>query len=492
MVFHCRCLSFSFEEEGEQAVSIVFKEKEEKSPAYYTPGSHFDPSPAAPDCRAPDSRATNNNLRVFTLSELKAITNNFSKSREGGFGYVYMGVIQNPQDSTKTLDVAVKWLGETRLEGHNEWVKEVNVLGVVEHPNLVKLVGYCAQDDERLLVYEYMPNRSVKDHLSRRSEAHLSWTMKLKVAQDVARGLAYLHEQMDFPVIFRDLTSSNILLDDQWNAKLFDFISARLGPIGLTYGLTAGVIAAGYMAPEYIKTRLVTTESDIWSYGVFLYELITGRLPLDTTRPMTKQKLLEWVKPNIDSERFKLIIDPRLEDNYSLESAQKLSIIANKCLSIDPESRPKMSEVLEMVNQLITRVPSQASPINGLVSVAAIEPKMVLTHVNTIHEDMKSEDEPKTTEIQHKKSSYSKFLVDHEYPSPEYVRARHLTSMCDVWSYGVFLYELITGRLRFGYELTQERAEASRAGENLHHAQKGRFWLIIDPSSNMPCLTNYI
>ncbi|XP_071720837.1 serine/threonine-protein kinase PCRK1-like [Rutidosis leptorrhynchoides] len=327
------------------------------------------------------------NLRVFTFSELKTATKNFSRSAkigEGGFGCVYTGVIKNPRDPTNRLEVAVKQLGRTGLQGHKEWVTEVNVLGVVEHPNLVKLIGYCAEDDERgiqrLLVYEYMPNRSVEDHLSSRSGETLSWAMRLKVAQDAARGLAYLHEEMDFQIIFRDFKASNILLDENWNAKLSDFGMARVGPQeGLTHVSTAVVGTMGYAAPEYIQTGHLTSKSDVWGYGVFLYELITGRRPLDKNRPKNEQKLLEWVKPYLDSKKFRLIIDSRLEGKYSLKSAQKLSIIANRCLSRNPKTRPKMSEVLEMVNQLIggpTHTTSPAPPIKNPVPVA-IEAKNV-------------------------------------------------------------------------------------------------------------------
>ncbi|KAF5955244.1 hypothetical protein HYC85_008100 [Camellia sinensis] len=203
-------------------------------------------------------------------------------------------------------------------QGHKEWVTEVNVLGVVEHPNLVKLVGHCAEDDERgiqrLLIYEFMPNKSVEDHLSTKSGTPLPWAMRLKIAQDTARGLAYLHEGMDFQVV--------------------------------------GTI--GYAAPEYIQTGRLTSKSDVWSYGVFLYELITGRRPLDHNRPKSEQKLLDWVKPHLsDSKKFQQILDPRLEWNGSKKLAQKLAIIANRCLGKNAKARPKMSEVLEMVNQLV-------------------------------------------------------------------------------------------------------------------------------------------
>ncbi|KAK4343023.1 hypothetical protein RND71_038839 [Anisodus tanguticus] len=300
-------------------------------------------------------------LKVFTFSELKAATKNFNRTTkigEGGFGCVFKATVKSGEDSVKKIDVAVKQLGRRGLQGHKEWVTEVNVLGVAEHRNLVKLVGYCAEDDERgiqrLLVYEYMTNRSVENHLSARSQTPLSWAVRLKIAQDAARGLTYLHEEMDVQIIFRDFKSSNILLDEQWNAKLSDFGLARLGPPeGQSHVSTAVVGTMGYAAPEYVQTGRLTSKSDVWSYGVFLYELITGRRPLDRNRPRSEQKLLEWVKPYIsDSKKFQQILDPRLESKIS-RSAQKLSIVANRCLLRHPKSRPKMSEVLEMVNKVV-------------------------------------------------------------------------------------------------------------------------------------------
>ncbi|KAK6943840.1 Protein kinase domain, partial [Dillenia turbinata] len=328
------------------------------------------------------------NLRMFTFAELKLATNNFSRSvsiGEGGFGCVYKGVIKSAEDPNAKLDVAIKKLGKRGVQarlsslifviniwilmkfkdyklvsvGHKEWVTEVNVLGVVEHPNLVKLIGYCAEDDERgmqrLLIYEYMPNGSVDNHLSARSTTVLPWSTRLKIAQDAARGLTYLHEGMDFQIIFRDFKSSNILLDEQWNAKLSDFGLARLGPLeGLTHVSTAVVGTIGYASPEYVQTGRLTSKNDVWSYGVFLYELITGRRPLDKNRPKSEQKLLEWVKPFLsDAKKFQQIVDPRLEGKYSQRSVQKLAVVANHCLVRNPKSRLKMSEVMEMVNKVV-------------------------------------------------------------------------------------------------------------------------------------------
>ncbi|KAL5546146.1 hypothetical protein UlMin_005833 [Ulmus minor] len=311
------------------------------------------------------------NLRIFTVAELKSATKNFSRSvmvGEGGFGSVYKGLIKSLEDPASKLEVAVKQLSKRGLQGHKEWVTEVNVLGVVEHPNLVKLVGYCAEDDERgiqrLLIYEYLHNGSVDDHINPRSERTLPWGMRLKIAQDTARGLAHLHEEMSFQIIFRDFKSSNILLDEQWNAKLSDFGMARLGPEeGKTHVSTAAVGTMGYAAPEYVQTGRLTYKSDVWSYGVFLYELITGRRPLDKNRPKGEQKLLEWIKPHLsDMKKFRLIVDPRLEGRYSIKSVHKLATIANRCLVRLPKNRPKMSDVLDMLNQIVESSSEMGSP----------------------------------------------------------------------------------------------------------------------------------
>ncbi|KAJ6778316.1 KINASE 1B [Salix koriyanagi] len=339
-------------------------------------------------------------LRVFTVSELKSATKNFSRSvmvGEGGFGCVYKGYIKSTEDPTTKLEIAVKQLGKRGKQGHKQWITEVNVLGVVEHPNLVKLIGYCADEDERgiqrLLIYEFMPRGSVEDHLSIRSDAPLPWAMRLRIAQEAARGLTYLHEEMGFQIIFRDFKSSNILLDEKWNAKLSDFGLARLGPSeGLTHVSTAVVGTMGYAAPEYVQTGRLTSKIDVWSYGVFLYELITGRRPLDRNRPKSEQKLLEWIRPNLtDSKKFKQILDPRLDQKEILRSALKLAKIANRCLHKNPKSRPKMSEVLGMMNQIVDASAEEENSQESSKNMASIKTSRDATEKNKRrHVDLKA------------------------------------------------------------------------------------------------------
>ncbi|KAL8242226.1 hypothetical protein R6Q59_012528 [Mikania micrantha] len=397
MVFHFRCFSIEENDEIEDKTST-----RTKSTTFHTASSDLNrsiPNPPTKASQVSNLTEKSTNLRIFTVSELKSATNNFCKSwkiGEGGFGSVYKGVVKSLEHPFDEIQVAVKYADEL-VKGHRQWLTEINFLGVVKHPNLVKLLGYCAEEGELgtklFLVYEYMPNRSVRDHLSSRSNSPLSWTTRLKVAQDAACGLTYLHEDMKFQIILRDFKSSNILLDDQWNAKLSDFGVARLGPEeGLTHVSTDFAGTREYAAPEYLAVGHLTSKSDVWSYGVFLYELITGRRPFDRKRPQEEQKLLEWVMPYLDSKKFLQIVDPRLEGKYSLKCAQKLSFIANLCLCKDPKSRPKMSDVLEMVSKLI-KVPSQVATLAP--PRVPKKPKAVLrlTQNKKTHDDTKPKDE---------------------------------------------------------------------------------------------------
>ncbi|CAN6442345.1 unnamed protein product [Victoria cruziana] len=200
-------------------------------------------------------------LRKFGFNDLRSATRNFrpeSLLGEGGFGCVFKGWIEEngtaPMKPGTGLTVAVKTLNHDGLQGHKEWLAEVNFLGDLVHPNLVKLIGYCIEDDQRLLVYEFMPRGSLENHLFRRS-LPLPWNIRMKIALGAAKGLAFLHEEAERPVIYRDFKTSNILLDAEYNAKLSDFGLAKDGPEGDKTHVSTRVMGTyGYAAPEYVMT----------------------------------------------------------------------------------------------------------------------------------------------------------------------------------------------------------------------------------------------
>ncbi|KAF8027273.1 hypothetical protein BT93_E0245 [Corymbia citriodora subsp. variegata] len=313
-------------------------------------------------------------LRVFTFEELREATNGFSrmlKVGEGGFGSVYKGTVRPPNGKGRPLVVAIKKLNQNGLQGRKEWLMEVQCLSVVNHPNLVKLLGYCSVESERgvqlLLVYEFMSNRSLDDHLFNRALPTLPWKTRLEIILGAAEGLAYLHEGMEPKVIYRDFKSSNVLLDENLKAKLSDFGMAREGPTDdRTHVTTAVVGTYGYAAPEYVETGHLTIQSDIWTFGVVLYEILTGRRAVERSRPPKEQKLLDWVKdfPG-DSKKFIMIMDPRLWNQYSVTSARTVVKLAESCLIKNAKERPTMSQVVMTLKQAIEQSGETPPSVTG-------------------------------------------------------------------------------------------------------------------------------
>ncbi|KAK4269072.1 hypothetical protein QN277_022277 [Acacia crassicarpa] len=294
------------------------------------------------------------NLHVFTYKELQEITNNFSSSSvlgEGGFGKVYKGFIDDKlRRGLKPQVVAVKVLDLDGKQGHREWLAEVIFLGQLKHPNLVNLIGYCCKDENRLLVYEYMERGNLEDKLFKGYLAALPWLTRIKIAIGAAKGLAFLHEE-EKPVIYRDVKASNILLDADYNAKLSDFGLAIDGPDEHESHITTRVMGThGYAAPEYIMTGHLTTMSDVYSYGVVLLELLTGKRSVDKNRPSREQDLVEWARPLLkNTQKLERIMDPRLEGQYSVEGAKMVAALVHQCLSHQAKTRPSMRT---MVNSL--------------------------------------------------------------------------------------------------------------------------------------------
>ncbi|KAI8573874.1 hypothetical protein RHMOL_Rhmol01G0309300 [Rhododendron molle] len=302
------------------------------------------------------------NLKSFAFSDLKMATRNFrpdSVLGEGGFGSVFKGWIDEGSYTAAKpgtgVVVAVKRLNQDGFQGHREWLAEVNYLGQFYHPHLVKLVGYCLEDEHRLLVYEFMPRGSLENHLFRRGSYFqpLSWNLRLKVALGAAKGLAFLHSA-ETKVIYRDFKTSNILLDSNYNAKLSDFGLAKDGPTGDKSHVSTRVMGTyGYAAPEYLATGHLTAKSDVYSFGVVLLEMLSGRRAVDKNRPSGQHGLVEWAKPYLGNKRkiFR-VLDTRLEGQYSLDTAYKAANLAVRCLSMDPKFRPNMDEVVEELEQL--------------------------------------------------------------------------------------------------------------------------------------------
>ncbi|KAL3518187.1 hypothetical protein ACH5RR_020776 [Cinchona calisaya] len=302
------------------------------------------------------------NLKIFSFSDLKMATRNFrpdSVLGEGGFGAVFKGWIdENSFAATKPgtgVVIAVKRLNLESLQGHREWLAEVNYLGQFCHPHLVKLIGYCLEDEHRLLVYEFMPRGSLENHLFRRGSYFqpLSWNLRLRVAIGAAKGLAFLHSAEN-KVIYRDFKTSNVLLDSNYNAKLSDFGLAKDGPTGdKSYVSTRVMGTYGYAAPEYLATGHLTAKSDVYSFGVVLLEMLSGRKAIDKNRPSGEHNLVEWAKPYLTNKRkiFR-ILDSRLEGQYSLDVANKAANLAFRCISMDPRFRPTMDEIVKELEHI--------------------------------------------------------------------------------------------------------------------------------------------
>ncbi|CAA2958434.1 serine threonine- kinase At3g07070-like [Olea europaea subsp. europaea] len=310
----------------------------------------------------------NNNIaaQTFTFRELATATKNFRQEclvGEGGFGRVYKGHL----DKTGQI-VAVKQLDRNGLQGNQEFLVEVLMLSLLHHQHLVNLIGYCADGEQRLLVYEYMSLGSLEDHLLDLSpnQPPLSWFTRIKIALHAARGLEYLHDKANPPVIYRDLKSSNILLDEEFNAKLSDFGLAKLGPIGDDSHVSSRVMGTyGYCAPEYQRTGQLTVKSDVYSFGVVLLELITGRRAVDTTRRHEQQNLVTWAEPIFkEPSKFSELVDPLLKDDYPKKSFNQAVAVAAMCLQDDASIRPLMRDVVTALSYL-------SGPETGLASAVS-------------------------------------------------------------------------------------------------------------------------
>ncbi|KAH9300636.1 hypothetical protein KI387_012219, partial [Taxus chinensis] len=281
---------------------------------------------------------------VFTYEELETATNGFSRTNllgQGGFGYVYKGILTGGQT------VAVKQLKVGGSQGEREFQAEVEIISRVHHRHLVSLVGYCIAGTQRLLVYEFVSNDTLEFHLHGKGQPIMDWPTRMKIAMGAARGLAYLHEDCYPKIIHRDIKASNILLDSNFEAKVADFGLAKLASDGLTHVSTRVMGTFGYLAPEYASSGKLTDKSDVFSFGVMLLELITGRRPVDTNPTFTDDSLVDWARPlltrALEDGNLNDLVDPRLR-NYNADEMMRLVASAASCVRYSARRRPRMAQ----------------------------------------------------------------------------------------------------------------------------------------------------
>ncbi|PKA47608.1 Serine/threonine-protein kinase PBS1 [Apostasia shenzhenica] len=233
------------------------------------------------------------------------------------------------------------------------------MLSLLHHPNLVNLIGYCADGDQRLLVYEFMPLGSLEDHLHGLplDKEPLDWNTRMKIAAGAARGLEYLHDKANPPVIYRDFKSSNILLDDGFHPKLSDFGLAKLGPVGDQSHVSTRVMGTfGYCAPEYAMTGQLTVKSDVYSFGVVFLELITGRKVIDSTRAHGEQNLVSWARPMFnDRRKLARLVDPRLQGQFPMRGLYQALAVASMCIQEEASARPHIADVVTALSYLASQ-----------------------------------------------------------------------------------------------------------------------------------------
>lgn len=284
---------------------------------------------------------------TFTYEELVRATDGFSDANllgQGGFGYVHRGLLPNGKE------IAVKQLKLGSGQGEREFQAEVEIISRVHHKHLVSLVGYCISGGKRLLVYEFVPNNTLEFHLHGKDRPTMEWPTRLKIALGAAKGLAYLHEDCHPKIIHRDIKSSNILLDFKFEAKVADFGLAKFTSDNNTHVSTRVMGTFGYLAPEYASSGKLTEKSDVFSLGVMLLELITGRRPVDTTQTYMDDSLVDWARPllmrALEDGDYDELVDPRLGKDFSPNEIARMIACAAACVRHSARRRPRMSQVV--------------------------------------------------------------------------------------------------------------------------------------------------
>lgn len=333
--------------------------------------------------------AGNSSVALYPYKEIEKATNGFSESQRlgtGAFGMVYAGKLHNDEW------VAIKKIKYRDNNSIDQVMNEIRLLSSVSHPNLVRLLGCCIEQGEQILIYEFMPNGTLSQHLQRQRGKGLPWTVRLTIAAETANAIAYLHSAVHPPIYHRDIKSSNILLDFHFKSKVADFGLSRLGMTEISHISTAPQGTPGYVDPQYHQNFHLSDKSDVYSFGVVLIEIITALKVVDFNRPQTEVNLAALAVDRIGKGCVDEIIDPFLEphrDAWTLYSINKVAELAFRCLAFHSDTRPSMMEVAEELEQIrrsgwatldenifaSSVVSSCSSPYNGSESLGSTASK---------------------------------------------------------------------------------------------------------------------
>ncbi|PIA58479.1 hypothetical protein AQUCO_00500428v1 [Aquilegia coerulea] len=318
----------------------------------------------------------------FNIGTVRAATDNFcdaNKLGEGGFGSVYKGVLSDGQE------IAVKRLSRNSGQGVIEFKNEVLLVAKLQHRNLARLLGFCLEGDETILIYEYLPNTSL-DHFifDPIKRTYLDWERRYKIIGGIARGLLYLHEDSRHRIIHRDLKASNVLLDAEMNPKIADFGMARLFVVDQTQGSTSRIVGTfGYMSPEYARHGRFSVKSDVFSFGVLVLEIITGQKNTGFYKSERTQDLISQVWRHWEEGKALELIEPSLEDRYSRTEVMRCIHIGLLCVQEDMRMRPTMASVVLMLNSNFATMPLPSTP--GFFVSTFRKESYQSTGVNEVH-----------------------------------------------------------------------------------------------------------
>ncbi|CAN4118623.1 unnamed protein product [Withania somnifera] len=302
-------------------------------------------------------------IPVMTLDELNKLTGNFGKKAlvgEGSYGRVFSGKLRDGQQA------AIKKLDTSSSEPDSDFTAQLSIVSRLKHEHFVTLMGYCLEANNRILIYEFATMGSLHDVLHGRKGVQgaepgpaLTWSQRVKIAHGAAKGLEYLHEKVQPPIIHRDVRSSNVLLFDDFTAKIADFsLTNQSSDTAARLHSTRVLGTFGYHAPEYAMTGQITQKSDVYSFGVVLLELLTGRKPVDHTMPKGQQSLVTWATPRLSEDKVKQCVDPKLNNDYPAKAIAKMAAVAALCVQYEADFRPNMTIVVKALQPLLNAKPA--------------------------------------------------------------------------------------------------------------------------------------